>query len=195
MSASTISTHSPIAPDTALLCATILVAPELFGGAFPWTVVVIAGLCVACLGMALWVRRTASTPELDGVFIVMGVAWLWTCLQAVPVPSGVAHALRLGSMDSAERLHGLAWAGSVPFTVSYDPGSTYLQILIGIGILAAFLAARLGGPSGLKPIAVAAVASAVLMGLDRIRSRSRRWQTSSSASIRQDSPRSVCSHR
>jgi Flp pilus assembly protein TadD len=165
MNASTISTRLPIAPDTALLCATILVAPELFGGAFPWTVVVIAGLSVACLGMALWVRRAASIPVLDGVLIVIGVAWLWTCLQAVPVPSGVAHALRLGSTDSAERLHGLAWADSVPFTVSYDPGSTYLQILIGISILAAFLAARLGGPPGLKPIAVATVASAVLIGV------------------------------
>jgi tetratricopeptide (TPR) repeat protein len=165
MNAITISRRLPIAPDTALLCATILVAPELFGGAFPWTVVVIAALCVACLGMALWVRRAASTSVLDGVFIVMGVAWLWTCLQVVPLPSGIAHALRLGSVKSAERLQGLAWADSVPFTVSYDPGSTYLQILIGISILSAFLAARLGGLPGLKPIAVATVTSAVLIGL------------------------------
>jgi tetratricopeptide (TPR) repeat protein len=159
------SRRLPIAPDTALLCATILIAPELFGGAFPWAVVVIAGLCVACLGTALWVRRTASTPVVDGMFIVMGVAWLWTCLQAVPLPSRIAHALGLGSVQSAERLQGLAWADSVPFTISYDPGSTHLQILIGISILAAFLAARLGGLSGLRPIAMATVASAVLIGL------------------------------
>jgi hypothetical protein len=165
MNASTISRRLPIAPDTALLCATILVAPELFGGAFPWTVVVIAGLCVASLGTALWVRRSATTRVVDGLVIMMGVAWLWTCFQAVPLPSRVAHALGLGSVESAERLQGLAWGDSVPFTISYDPGSTHLQILIGIAIIAAFLAARLGGPSQLKPIAIATVASAVLIGL------------------------------
>jgi len=50
-------------------------------------------------------------------------------------------------------------------TISYDPGSTHLQILIGIGILSAFLAGRLGGSSGVKPLAIATVASAVLIGL------------------------------
>ncbi|MDH3845561.1 MAG: hypothetical protein OES69_16605, partial [Myxococcales bacterium] len=160
-----VSRRLPIAPDTALLCAIILVAPELFGGAFPWAVVVIAGLSVASLGTALWVRRSAATPVVDGVFIAMGVAWLWTCLQTVPLPSVVAHALGLGSVQSSERLQGLAWGGTVPFTISYDPGSTQLQILIGIAIVAGFLAARLGGPSGLKPIAIATVASAVLIGL------------------------------
>jgi predicted Zn-dependent protease len=148
-----------------MLCATILVAPQLFGGAFPWTVVVIAGLCVASLGTALWVRRSAATPVFDGVFVVMGVAWLWTCLQAVPLPSEVARALGSGSVQSAERLQGLAWADAIKFTISYEPGSTHLQILIGVGVLSAFLAARLGGASGLKPIAVTTVVSAVLMGL------------------------------
>ena len=159
MKASTInprtSTRLPIARDTAVLCAAILVAPELFGGAFPWTVVVIAGLFVACLGTAIWVRRAESTPVVDGVFIVMSAAWLWTCLQVVPLPSGVAHALRLGAVQSAERLQGLAWADSISITVSYDPGSTYIEILVGISILSAFLAARLVGPRGLKPIAAA----------------------------------------
>jgi tetratricopeptide (TPR) repeat protein len=165
MNAFTIRKRLPIAPDTAILCATILIAPELFGGAFPWAVVVIAGLCVTCFGTALWVRRSAATPVVDGVFIVMAVAWLWTCLQAVRLPSRVAHALGLGSLQNAERLQGLAWADIVPVTISYDPGSTHLQILIGISILSAFLAGRLGGASGLKPIAVATVASAVLIGL------------------------------
>ena len=155
----------PIAPDTALLCATIVIAPQLFGGAFPWAVVVIAGLAVTSLGTALWVRRFAATPVVDGVFIMMGVAWLWTCVQVLPLPPSVAHALSLGSVHSAERLQGLAWGETITLTVSYDPGSTYLQILIGIAIVAGFLAARLGGPSGLKPIAMAAVASAVLIGL------------------------------
>jgi len=155
----------PIAADTALLCATILIAPQLFGGAFPWAVVAIAGLSAASLGAALWVRRSAATPVVDGVFIVMGVAWLWTCVQVVPLPSKVAYALGLGSVHSAERLQGLAWGETIALTVSYDPGSTYLQILIGIAIVAGFLAARLGGPSGLKPIAMATVASAVLIGL------------------------------
>jgi tetratricopeptide (TPR) repeat protein len=153
------------APDTAVLCATILVAPQLFGGAFPWSVLVIAGLCVASFGIALWVRRTDATPVLDGVFAVMGVAWLWTCLQAIALPQGLARALRLGSVESAERLNGLAWADATSLTISYEPGSTHLQILIGIAILSAFLAARLGGASGLRPIAVATAISAALLGL------------------------------
>jgi len=154
-----------IAPDTTLLCATILIAPELFGGAFPWTVVVITGLSLACLGTALWVRRSSAAPVVDGVFIVMGVAWLWTCLQIVPLPRAIASALGLGSVQNVERLRDLDWGDTIPFTISYDPGSTHLQVLIGVAIVAGFLAARLRGPSGLKPIAMATVASAVLMGL------------------------------
>jgi len=165
MNANTTSRRFSIAPDTAMLCVTILVAPQLFGGAFPWSVVVIVGLAVASLGTALWVRRSGAAPVIDGVFVAMGVAWLWTCLQAVPLPSAIARALGSESVQSAERLRGLAWADATNFTISYEPGSTHLQILIGIGILSAFLAARLGGASGLKPIAVASVASAVLMGL------------------------------
>ena len=60
--------------DSALLCVTIVVAPQLLGGAFPWTVLVISGLCLASLGMALWVRRSSAAPVIDGVFIMMGVA-------------------------------------------------------------------------------------------------------------------------
>jgi len=165
MNAFTSGRRFSIPPDTALLCATILIAPQLFGGAFPWAVVVIAGLSVASLGTALWVRRSAATPVVDAVFVVMGVAWLWTCVQTIPLPSGVARALRLGTVRGVERLQGLAWGDNIPLTVSYDPGSTHLQILIGISILSAFLAGRLGGPSKLKPIAVATVASAALIGL------------------------------
>jgi len=158
--------HLRIRPDTAVLCATVFIAPQLFGGAFPWSVVVIAGLSLVALATALWVRRFSPTPVIDSVFIMMSVAWLWTCLQAVPLPSGVAHAFGLGSIESAGRLKGLTWAGTIPLTISYDPGSTQLQMLTGIIILAAFLAARLGGPAGLKPIAAATVASALLIGLE-----------------------------
>jgi tetratricopeptide (TPR) repeat protein len=160
-----------IAPDTAILCALVLVGPQLFGGAFPSTVVVIAGLALVALATALWIRRFSPTRVVDGLFIVMGLAWLWTGLQVVPLPSGVAHALGLGSIESAERLQGLTWVGTIPLTISYDPGSTQLQILIGVIILAAFLAARLGGRSGLTPIAIATVASALLLSLEGLAHR------------------------
>ena len=160
-----------VAPDTVVLCALVIISPQLFGGAFPWSVVVIAALSLVALATALWARRSSPTPVIDGLFIVMWVAWLWTCLQVVPLPSGVAHALGLGSVETAERLQGLGWAGTIPFTISYDPGSTQLQILIGISVLAAFLAARLGGPAGLKPIASATVASALLLGLEGLAHR------------------------
>jgi len=155
----------PIRADIAALCVTVVAAPLLLGGAFPWSVVAIAGLALAALATALWERRSAPSCVLDAVFVVMTLAWVWTCLQVMPLPAAVADALGLGSLEAAERLRGLSWAGTVPLTVSYDPGSTRLQIVVGISILAAFVAARLGGPSGLKPIAMATVASAVLLAL------------------------------
>ena len=155
----------PIAPDTAILCATIVVAPQLFGGAFPWAVVAIAGLAWIALASTLWSRRGSSTPVIDLVAVAMGAAWLWTCLQAIALPSGLARALSLRSVQSAERLDGLAWADAVKLTISYDPGATQLQILSGVGILCAFVAARCNSRSGLRPIAIATVVSAVLIGL------------------------------
>ena len=152
--------------DTAALCALVLVSPQFVGGAFPWSVLVIAGLSLIALATALWVRRSAANPVIDGLFVMMALAWLWTCVQTVPLPSGLAEALGLRSLESAGRLQGLAWAGAIPLTISYDPGATQLQILIGIGILSAFLAARLCGPSALRPIAVATVASALLLCLE-----------------------------
>jgi hypothetical protein len=154
-----------IAPDTAVLCATIIIAPQLFGGAFAWSVVAIAGLALTCLTVALRVRRSESTRILDGVFVAMAVAWLWTCVQIAPLAPRVAQGLDLGSAQNAARLEGLAWAGAVPYTVSYDPGSTRLQILIGVCVLGSFLAARLGGARGLRPLAVTTVVSAVLIGV------------------------------
>jgi O-Antigen ligase/Tetratricopeptide repeat len=105
------------------------------------------------------------------VLVVMGLAWVWTCLQILPLPEPVARALRLGSVQSAQTLQGLEWAGQIPLTVSRDPGSTLLQIIVGIAILAAFLAARLGGLSGLKPIAGATVVSALLLGFEGLAHR------------------------
>ena len=123
------------------------------------------GPLVASFGVALWVRRAKATPVIDAVFAAMGIAWLWTCVQALALPPGLASTLGLGSVESAERLQGLAWADATSLTISYEPGSTHLQILIGVAILSAFLAARLGGRSGLRPIAMATVVSAALIGL------------------------------
>ena len=158
----------PIAADTAMLCALILIGPQLFGGAFPWSVFVIAGLSLVALATALWVHRALPTPTIDRLFIVMGAAWLWTCVQVVPLPAGIARGLGLASVANADRLQGLAWVGHIPLTISADPGSTQLHILVGVTILAAFLAARMGGRSGLKPIAIATVVSALLLGVEGI---------------------------
>ena len=68
-------------------------------------------------------------------------------------------------------LDGLSWVGSIPLTISYDPGATREQILIGIAIVAVFLAARLGGSSTLRPVAVATVASALLLTAEAVAHR------------------------
>ena len=156
----------PIAADTAVLCLLVLLGPQLFGGAFPWAIVTIAAFSLLALAVALWVRRASAAPVIDGLFVTMSVAWLWTAFQALPLPSRVASVLDLASVASAERLRGLAWVGEIPLTISRDPGSTCLHILIGIIVLASFLAARLGGPSGLRSIVMATVVSAVLLGLE-----------------------------
>lgn len=163
--------QAPIALDTALLGLAIVVSPQLFGGAFPWAVVTIAALALVALGAAVWVRRRSASPVVDGVFAMMFVAWAWTCLQAIPLPPRLASALGLASVESAERLRDLEWTAEIPLTISYDPGSTQLQILIGIAILAAFMAARLGGPRGLRPLGIATVLSAGLLGLEGLAHR------------------------
>lgn len=159
-------TRDSLNADTALLCVLVIFAPQLFGGAFPWTVASIAGIALLALVVALVVRRGEAPRVVDGLTVVLSTAWLWTCVQAIRLPNEVASALRLGSSQSAERLTGLEWAGEVPVTISHDPGSTELQILVGIAILAAFIAARLGGPGGLRPIAMATVGSALLLGVE-----------------------------
>ena len=52
-----------IAPDTAVLCALVVISPQLFGGAFPWSVVVIASLSLVALATALWARRSSSSER------------------------------------------------------------------------------------------------------------------------------------
>lgn len=155
-----------IAPDVAASCALVVVAPQLFGGAFPWTVVAIAALSLVAFGMSLVIRRESAPPRWDAVAIAMVGAWAFTCAQAWALPEGVARAMRLGSVERADRLEGLAWAGDIPLTISQDPGNTRLHVLVGLAIVAAFLAARTSGPAALRPIAAAVVGSAALLGIE-----------------------------
>ena len=157
--------------DTAILASLVLIGPQLFGGTVAWSIVVIAGLSVLALVTAIVVRRSARTQVVDALAIAMAGAWLWTCIQALALPEWIARALNLRSIESAERLDGLSWVGSIPLTISYDPGATREQILIGIAIVAVFLAARLGGSSTLRPVAVATVASALLLTAEAVAHR------------------------
>lgn len=152
--------------DTWALCVLVTVAPQLFGGAFAWATIAIAALSLAALATSLWVRREAASPIVDVVLIVMAFALVWACLQLAPWPEPVARALGLASLEAAQRLEGLEWSPVIPLTISRDPGSTMLHVLIGIAILSAFLAARLGGRSNVKPVAIATVASALLLAAE-----------------------------
>jgi hypothetical protein len=165
MSALGIDRHTSTVLGTAMLCAVVIIAPELFGGAVPWTVTSIAALALVAFGVALWVRRTETPSVFDSVFVAMFVAWLWTCLQTLPLPATLAKALGLASVEGAARLQGLEWVDTPALTVSYEPGQTYVQMLIGVGILSSFLAARLLGSAQLRPIAGATVVSATLVGV------------------------------
>jgi tetratricopeptide (TPR) repeat protein len=153
----------PAGLATATLCLLALVGPQLLGGAVPWSIPVISGLAVLALFTAIFARRRSGSDVVDALAIAMMAAWLWTCVQALALPAWVARPLGLRSVEAAERLEGLSWIGNIPFTISYDPGSTYQQIMIGVAVVATFLAARLAGPSTLRPLAIATVASALLL--------------------------------
>lgn len=146
----------------ALSALTVLIvgSPLLFGGAFAWCAVLIAWASLVTFAAAT--LASDRTRLVDGVFGVMMCAWLWTCLQIVPLPSGWAHALGLPSADNIALLPA-AVAAHIPFTVSIDPGATQAQVLVGISLLCAFASGRLIGRPRL--IARAVSLSAVVVGL------------------------------
>jgi hypothetical protein len=142
----------------------MIVAPHLYGGVFPWAAVLIAAMCLAALVVGLLARDRVRPDVTDWLLGVMVIAWAWTCLQALALPTSLARSLRLQSLQNALRLEPVI-GHVIPATVSVDPGATELQAVIGVAIVSAFVSARLLERRHPGTVARAAVVSVALIGL------------------------------
>jgi len=149
------------------LWATIVISPQLFGGVFRWSAVLIAAMCVVSYGLALYAQDQVHPRTADRLLWVMTGAWLWTCAQALPLPKWLAETLHLQSVQSAARLE---WVVdfAIPLTLSVDPGATQAQVVVGVAILSAFLAARLMEPRHPGTVARATALAVALLGLSGV---------------------------
>ena len=88
------------------LWATIVISPQLFGGVFRWSAVLIAAMCIVSYGLALYAQDQVHPRTADRLLWVMAGAWLWTCVQALPLPTWLAETLHLGERPERHPLGG-----------------------------------------------------------------------------------------
>ncbi|MCA9600837.1 MAG: O-antigen ligase family protein, partial [Myxococcales bacterium] len=127
---------------------TVIVAPELLGGALGWSISAIALLSLATLiAAAFHYRGTTRFAESGG--LALGVLALtgWTLLAAVPLPCGLVRRLSPAAARHAEEI-AAALGGAARCTLSYDPGNTLNETVklaaVGALVLTGWLLARSG---------------------------------------------------
>lgn len=155
-------------PDRSFLLATmcmgttLVVAPELLGGVYPWAIALICVLAAAtgvgtAVGVPVGDRQSNPASVLDRVMVV---ALAWTCLQLVPLPTGIVAWLVPESVEAYRAtalLYGEPARSWIP--LSLDPGATRLEIAKGTAIVTMFLSARLFATNGYRRHVLAAVGS------------------------------------
>jgi tetratricopeptide (TPR) repeat protein len=123
------------------LGVTTIAAPLLFGGVLGWTVPVIAAmaaLSVLAAAVAGWGSARPLPHGLLLLALVIGV--LWTALQAVPIPCGIAAWIAPDSAEHTARTAELF--GLDPrCTITEDPGRTREEVLKGLALVSLFVAA------------------------------------------------------
>ncbi|MBW2546561.1 MAG: hypothetical protein JRE82_04875, partial [Deltaproteobacteria bacterium] len=127
------------------MVAVLIVAPQLLGGVFPWSVAVIcimaamAGL-VASRRIEIISHRRGTVQLLD--WAIVG-ALVWTVFQLLPLPSWLVTLLVPETVD-AWQYNALLYGDSPRswFPMSLDPGATRLEVAKGSAIVAVFLTAR-----------------------------------------------------
>jgi len=159
-----------VQPALIAMIVTLIVAPQLLGGVFPWAVAIIcilagvAGILASRHIEIAGVRRGHATL-LDWMMVI---ALAWTGLQLIPVPSTLVSLLVPESLD--------AWRSNAPLfgesprsfiPMSLDPGATRLEVAKGSAIVAVFLAARVFATSHqrrrvLKGVAASGIAMAMV---------------------------------
>ena len=128
-----------------MLGLALIGAPLLFGGAFGWTVPFITGvfiLAFALVSATQWSRLDKPVPI---IWIVVAAGWFWTAVQSIPLPINLARPLASIPVDRIERTLALVRsAGPIDSaSLSYDPGATQVQLLVGASIVTAFVCAWL----------------------------------------------------
>lgn len=158
--------------QTALIpmVAVAMVAPQLLGGVFPWSVSVIcimasiAGI-VASRRIEIISHTRGSAQLLD--WAAVG-ALAWTGLQLLPLPSWLVAFLVPETVDAWQSnalLYGDSERSWIP--MSLDPGATRLEVAKGAAIVTVFLSARVFAASHqrrriLKAVAASAIALALV---------------------------------
>lgn len=158
--------------DPALISMTLalVVAPQLLGGVFPWSVAIVsvlagvAGVLTSRRVEIISHRREAATL-LDWTMVAV---LAWTGLQLLPLPMSWVALLVPESADAWQTnvlLFGESPRSWIP--MSLDPGATRLEVAKGAAIVAIFLAARVFAASHqrrrvLKAVAASAIAMALV---------------------------------
>jgi hypothetical protein len=150
------------APALALLATSIVIAPELLGGIYPWGILAIATANLAALGLALWADPTRALRA-TSLLHAMLLAVAWTIVQALPMPCAIVEVLAPDSARELGRAHALVGAAAPRLCeLSRDATATREEIAKGLGIVAAFLTASMLARCGhRRPIYFAVVASGV----------------------------------
>lgn len=151
------------------IVAVVIIAPQLLGGVFPWSMALICLMAAVASFMASRRVDIIDQTRRDARLLdwMMVVALAWTVLQLLPLPSGFVALFVPESVD-AWKSNALLYGEPAPswIPMSLDPGATRLEIAKGTGILAVFLASRmLAASSQRRRVFKAVAASAIVLAL------------------------------
>jgi len=114
----------------------LVLGPQLLGGATGWSVPAIAALALCCLGGSLLISRRIPGSKPADVALV--AAWIWTVVQALPLPVAILESLGRRRQLGAEPVFAVGeW-----LPLSLDPASTREAIVFGVGVLSTYALAR-----------------------------------------------------
>lgn len=137
-----------------------IVPPHFLAGALGWSVPVIAALTSVALFGVVAIGRMPTHVRLD---VVLVAVWGFTLLQLVPIPAAWLGWLSPSRLEvlSTRSLAGVD-EGFVPF--SLDPGRTLEQVVVGLGVLAAYAVGRVHAAAhGRRGVIVAVATSCVVV--------------------------------
>ncbi len=151
-------------PEVAIVALGIALTagPLLFGGAFPWSVSVVAALAVSALLLCALAFARDNHAEVGVLFLAFFGPLAWTLIQSTPLPCRLVRAISPRAAEAADAAASLLDEPAV-CTISLDPGASRTYLVIGAAILAAWLAGWLAATAGRRREVYLACAVAVLV--------------------------------